>query len=169
MRRETTRYRADLERRLARGERHADLNYNRLLLESLLTDANQLEAVGAHKFTTELLNQAYTMVVANLSLLRDHETLVRSLDFKSPREAFLYEKSRYSDYYRLAKYIVRNNYDAVKGKTNFLSGLGQGEQSRQQAVEQYRQGNHTDAIRLMETATKSLKMALNSAGVNDMF
>ena len=165
LRKEIAGYRQSFDRSvLEKGPEFASLlDGNRL--DDLLARAERLAAAGKHAEASAPLNEAYRLTVDAVARLRSNETVVYSLEFRTPADEFRYEEKRHESYALLVHQMVSSG--ASQGSREALVHRFFEEASRlaAQARDEADRGRHDDAIKSMEDANKNMVRALQMMGL----
>lgn len=122
--------------------------------------AIKLREQGDLREAQQQLTLALDVVKTAISTLRNHETLIRSLDFESPRDEFSYEKQRYESYCLLADLLLKNrSFPAsilLRQEAQALADI-----ATKQAAEQH----FSEALKTQEQSNRLVIQAIRRSGV----
>jgi len=134
-------------------------------LEDLLSRAGTLRQAGRHVEAGELLREAQQLTVIAVTRLRKNETVVYSLDFRTPADEYRYELDRHAGYVLLVEQMsARETITPQAGK---LAARFTAKAAELKAAAERSAGNgdFKAAIKGMEEANKSLTRALQMMGL----
>jgi tetratricopeptide (TPR) repeat protein len=120
-------------------------------IERQLGDAQSLAAQSRYEEARPVLDRAYLTARVSIESMRRGDTLVRSLNFASPREEYDYEVDRNETHRMLITDI-----QAFTEKAAVL---------RRDAQARAAQGDHAGAIKLLEDSTRELIRAIRVGGI----
>ncbi|MEH6616307.1 MAG: hypothetical protein V7699_00555 [Porticoccus sp.] len=136
-----------------------------LQTEALFKEAKKLYDEGKFDQARKVMDGAYVMVKTSVKSLRGGDTLVRSLNFASTEEEYLYEVDRNDTHKMLIKVLL----DKKKKSANVDMRIKQYEEKsldlRLQAEESAGRGDFKGALKLIEESTYYLVKAIRSGGV----
>lgn len=127
--------------------------------------ADQYFSDGKYKDGTELLVKAMHEIDNAINGMRSGDTLVRSLDFATPKEEYQYERERNDAHLMLVKvYLEEKPVDnEARGKVD--QHLGNARMFRTKAEEMASNDKYQDAVREMESSTLNIVRAIRALGV----
>jgi hypothetical protein len=134
-------------------------------VRSKATQADRLAAAGRLSEAQALLDQAYDEVKVTLERMRRGDTLVRSLDFATPEDEYLYELDRNETHEMLVKILLEDKQLGPSAQQRVDKFIADGHKLREKAEREARAGRFKEAIRSLEQSTKELVRAIRSAGV----
>jgi tetratricopeptide (TPR) repeat protein len=150
---------------LAKGPAAAGL-LNRGRVNELLAQADDLEQAGDSQSARERLKEAYNLAITALTRIRDSETVVYNLDFRTPADEYRYEQNRNQSYAMLVEQMRQTseyNEQALKLAERYRD---EGEKLRQEAEALAASGQFEAAIKTMEEANKRLVRSLQMMGLS---
>jgi tetratricopeptide (TPR) repeat protein len=150
---------------LAKGPAAAGL-LNRGRVNELLAQADDLEQAGDSQAARERLKEAYNLAITALTRIRDSETVVYNLDFRTPADEYRYEQNRNQSYAMLVEQMRQTseyNEQALKLAERYRD---EGEKLRQEAEALAASGQFEAAIKTMEEANKRLVRSLQMMGLS---
>ncbi|HIJ83416.1 MAG: hypothetical protein HW380_1921 [Magnetococcales bacterium] len=158
-------------RSLAEAHQRILAEKNRSSEGEAIQDQVQKEMATASSFVEQgqtaqgrmLLDQAYVRMRDAVEHLRQGETLVRSLNFASKEEEYLYEVDRNDSYLMLTQLLVANKSPEEVKRVEAL--IPESTRLRQQAESQAAAGEFAQSVTSMEQATEVLIRALRMAGI----
>jgi tetratricopeptide (TPR) repeat protein len=130
-----------------------------------ISEADALLKAGQLDEARIILDEAYVAAKIAINSLRGGDTLVRSLNFETREEEYLYEIDRNDTHQMLIKILAKENKQG-KGMDKMVQGfMDKAAELRGEAEEHAASGEYEAAIRTLEESTKNLVRALRSAGV----
>jgi len=129
---------------------------------------NQAEkSAGNQEFVNALasLEKAYLLTADSIKAQRSGQTLVRSLDFATDKEAHEYELGRYENYQMLVNMMI-DERRAFKRDARSQPFFDEADSYQSKANEFVAKGQYDQAAKLIEKASKSLVNMLRDAGVH---
>lgn len=134
-------------------------------LEKLVGRADGLLQQGKNFEARTEIDKAYHLLKVTIESVRSGQTLVRSLNFASKAEEYLYEIDRNDTHSMLVGLLVdeKNKSDAMKQK--IVDFVAEADLLRQQAEAYASENAHEQAIELLEQSTRQLVRAIRSAGI----
>jgi hypothetical protein len=134
-------------------------------LDRLVADADQEFAKGDAIAAGRVLDEAYKVAVSLVSQVHGGATIVTRLEFDSAADEYDYERRR-NDHYRLLIDVVIDEQKPVPETVQMMTTLVQGNLGKRKKAESLAaQGKHSEAIGMMEGATRNLIQALRVAGL----
>lgn len=135
-------------------------------IEADISRAEGLAAQGRVDEARPVLDRAYWTARVSIESLRRGDTLVRSLQFASPREEFDYELDRNETHRMLINVLLADRKDASgampPSMRPFIDRAGT---LRTEADAQARSGDHAKAIKTLEDSTRELVRAIRAGGI----
>jgi hypothetical protein len=131
-------------------------------IEALIVQAEQHAAAGRIDEARPLVDRAYLVARVAIEGMRRGDTLVRSLNFGSPREEYAYEIDRNDTHRMLIQVLLADRKDtmaATQGPLERAAAL------RAEAEAAARRGEHAQAIQHLEASTRELVRAIRAGGV----
>lgn len=134
-------------------------------LKKLITQADALLKNGENAKARTEIDKAYHLLKVSIESVRSGQTLVRSLQFDTKEQEYLYEVDRNETHSMLISLLVdeKNKTDKVKKKV--IKFVEDASLLRQQADAYAADDAYDIAIELLEQSTKQLVRAIRSAGV----
>jgi tetratricopeptide (TPR) repeat protein len=108
---------------------------------------------------------AYLSVKLAVTQLRSGDRLVRSLDFSSPQEEYLYEVDRHKTHRMLIDVLRQDKLSDPRFVKVMEAPLAAAESLRVKGEVLGEQGQYEDAIKTLEQATQQLIRAIRAAGI----
>lgn len=134
-------------------------------LEKLVKQADKLLNTGEIPEARAEIDKAYHLLKVSIEAIRSGQTLVRSLNFDSPKEEYLYEIDRNDTHSMLVGLLTDEKQQSVSIKNN-IEKFVEGASILRKQAELYAEGNAFEpAIELLEQSTKQLVRAIRSAGI----
>jgi hypothetical protein len=135
-------------------------------IERQIAEAQALAAQGKVAEARPVLDRAYLTARVSIESMRRGDTLVRSLNFATPREEYDYELDRNETHQMLIKVLLSDRKDASGAMPPAMQGLvDKAGVLRVDAEAQAKKGDHAGAIKLLEDATRELVRAIRAGGV----
>jgi hypothetical protein len=134
-------------------------------LATLVGRADDLLQQGNNIAARIEINKAYHLLKVTIESIRSGQTLVRSLQFKSKEEEYLYEIDRNDTHGMLIGLLVDQKQKSEAMKSKISDFVEQARLLRQQAEQYASQDAHEQAIELLEQSTRQLVRAIRSAGI----
>ena len=104
--------------------------------------------------------------MAALVDVRDNETLVYRVEFKTPADEFVYEQNRYLEYVTLGQHVLDNG-DFDDGRKRLFEKLNDaGSELSREAIIWVEEGDYTSGINRMRLATKKVVQGLQLLGIS---
>jgi len=135
-------------------------------LSQLLTEAERSGGAGDHFGAASALREARQLVVDALIRIRNNETLVYTIEFKTPADEFHYEQERYREYASLGRQLIDAGEIEIWRVQKFLQVKSSADHLQEEARELLDDGNHEAAITRIETAVRQLVQGLQVLGIN---
>lgn len=157
---ESARALAAAQRRIAAEKATPGAGETTQAIDKLLAQAQSEAAAGRYEPASAALEQGYLLAKAAIGSMRGGDTLVRSLNFGSPKEEYTYELDR-NDTHRMLLNVL---LDSAKSQAA-APAMAHAAQLRQQAEAQARVSEYEPAIHLLEESTRELVRAIRGAGV----
>jgi hypothetical protein len=162
---ESTRALLEAQKRIAAeksaGPRAGELSRE---VESLMAQASATAERGQLVEARRTLDQAYLAVRTAIGNLRGGDTIVRTLNFASKAEEYLYEIDRNDAHRMLVQMLLK---DKRGGATDTMvdHAVAEAARLRAQAEDEAGRRNHEAAVRTLEESTRELVKAIRGAGV----
>jgi tetratricopeptide (TPR) repeat protein len=135
-------------------------------IERRLAEAQALARQGRIDEARPLLDRAYLTARVSIESLRRGDTLVRSLNFASPREEYDYEIDRNDTHKMLITVLLADRKDAQGAMPPQMQPyVDKAAALRSEAEAQAKAGDHAGAVRTLENATRELVRAIRAGGV----
>lgn len=134
-------------------------------VEDLLAQATDMARGGRLAEARITLDQAYLAVRGAISLLRDGDTVVRSLNFATKAEEYDYEVDRNETHRMLVQVLLKDKRGAAGLDAMVEQALAAAAALRRQAGEQAARRDHETAVKTLEQSTRELVRAIRAAGV----
>lgn len=135
-------------------------------IERQISEAQAIAAQGRYDEARPILDKAYLTARISIETMRRGDTLVRSLNFASKREEYDYEIDRNDTHAMLIKVLLSDrkdtNADMPAGMRSFTDKAAS---LRSEAEVRARDGDHAEAIRLLEASTRELVRAIRVGGL----
>jgi hypothetical protein len=131
-------------------------------IEKSIAASSALAKAGKHKEAGAEIDRGYLVAKAGLTTLRSGDTLVRSLNFASKEEEYIYEIDRNNTHQMLIKVLV----DDKKASGDMVQAfLSKAQELRIKAEAAASRKSYDEAVKLLEDATAELVRAIRNAGI----
>ncbi len=110
------------------------------------------------------LNDVYFVVVDSIKSQRSGQTLIRSLDFATEKEAYEYELGRYKNYKMLVNMMIDERH-AFNRDARSQPFFEEADRFYAEADKLVREGRYGEAAKRIEMASKSLVNLLRDTGI----
>ncbi len=138
---------------------------DRKYIDDLLASAGQSQSIGDYGNARSALGRARQTVVNALIKIRNNETVVYSVEFRTPADEFRYERNRYAEYATLGEKLIGSG-ELDESRIKMFEHLkNAGDRLNNEALELAGAGDYDSAITRMETAVKQLVQGLKLLGV----
>ncbi|MBN4063245.1 hypothetical protein JYT79_00535 [Cardiobacterium sp. AH-315-I02] len=135
-------------------------------VQKKLAVAKQLKQQDRLKEGRQVLDEAYVAAKVAIGQLRGGETLVRSLNFETPKDEYHYEIERNDTHRMLVTILLKEKVKASNGvKKTVDKFMAKAKVLRQKADKQAEDGDYEAAISTLEQSTDEIVRAIRSAGV----
>ena len=134
-------------------------------LTALIGQADALLAQGDNQAAQTELDKAYHLLKISIEAKRAGQTLVRSLNFETRKDEYLYEIDRNETHRMLVDLLVDEKQSSAYTQEQIVKFVDQALQLRQQADAYAGEGAYEVAIDLLEESTRQLVRAIRSAGI----
>ena len=135
-------------------------------MEAQIREAAALAAAGKLDQGRTLLDQVYLTAKVAIEGLREGDTLVRSLNFASKEEEYLYEVDRNDTHKMLIKVLLNEKRASNAGLEGMVQKyIDQADALRVSAEAMAAKKEFEAGIKLLEDSTKELVRAIRGAGV----
>ena len=131
-------------------------------IETLIGQAEQRAAAGRIDEARPLIDRAYLSARVAIEGMRRGDTLVRSLQFGSPREEYDYEIDRNDTHRMLIQVLLSDRKEAAAAMQGPLERAAA---MRREAEAAAGRGEHALAIQHLEASTRELVRAIRAGGV----
>jgi hypothetical protein len=162
---ESTRALLEAQKRIAAeksaGPRAGELSRE---VESLMAQASETAHRGQLVEARRTLDQAYLAVRTAIGTLRGGDTIVRTLNFASKAEEYLYEIDR-NDAHRMLVQMLLKDKRGGAADAMVDQSVGEAARLRAQAEDEAARRNHEAAVKTLEESTRELVKAIRGAGV----
>jgi tetratricopeptide (TPR) repeat protein len=134
-------------------------------LEQLTRNADKLLQQGQNAEARIEIDKAYHLLQVSIESIRSGQTLVRSLQFESKQDEYLYEIDRNDTHSMLISLLVDEKLKSDSMQEKIVDFVASAKQFRQQAEAYAGDGAFDQAIELLEMSTAELVRAIRSAGI----
>lgn len=151
--------------RVTENERDASTTTQAALIRKLLSEADQRKETGDFEEGVAILDNAYEIARSDIREAREGQTLVRSLVFETPREAYEYELGRSRSHLLLLQFALEEK----KPQGSMLAAIekqrAEAEDMRAEAIKKAEDGRFIEAIGDLEASTELLLKAIRMSGI----
>ncbi|MBI5275355.1 MAG: hypothetical protein HY854_02760 [Burkholderiales bacterium] len=161
---ESTRALLDALKRVA-AEKNTTAREPQQRVEALLVQAADAARAGRIAEARQVVDQAYQAVRGAISVLRDGDTVVRSLNFASKAAEYEYEVDRNETHRMLVQVLLKDKRGAAATNAMVEQALNAAAGLRQQAEQEAARRDHEAAVKTLEQSTRELVRAIRAAGV----
>ena len=134
-------------------------------ITEITTTAEKLMDDGKTVKARTELDKAYQLLKVSIESLRGGQTLVRSLDFATPKEEYHYEIDRNDTHNMLVKLLLEDKKVSDYTSEKVAEFTEAAKSLRTDAEKSALSDKYEDAIKLLEDSTKQLVRAIRSAGI----
>ena len=143
----------------------ADGPLDQVRLVGMLTKAQKLRSNGDLESARAILLETRKLVVAALVEVRNNETLVYRVEFKTPADEFLYEQRRYLEYVKLGQHVLENGDFDVNRIRLFKQLSDAGDGLSREAIARVEEDDYASGINGMQAATNKVVKGLQLLGI----
>lgn len=134
-------------------------------IRTAMRQAEGLAAAGDMTKAINVLESAYRTARGDIRQLREGETLVRTLNFETPEEEYLYEHDRNDSHIMLLRFAISEKNPPATRRVRIDALHEQAMDLRSEAEAEARSGDHVDAIETLVQSTQTLLKAIRMSGV----
>lgn len=145
-------------------EQESKLKVNKQL-EKLINRADKLLKNGENARARTEIDKAYQLLKVSIDSIRSGQTLVRSLQFETKKEEYLYEVDRNDTHSMLIGLLVDEKNKSDSTRKMIIKFVEESKVFRKQADAYAEDGAYEIAIDLLEQSTRQLVRAIRSAGI----
>ena len=145
-------------------EQESKLEVNKQL-EKLINRADKLLKNGENARARIEIDKAYQLLKVSIDSIRSGQTLVRSLQFETKKEEYLYEVDRNDTHSMLIALLVDEKNKSDSTRKGIIKFVEESKVFRKQADAYAEDGAYEIAIDLLEQSTRQLVRAIRSAGI----
>lgn len=131
-------------------------------IEALLARAEGEATAGRVAAARPIADEAYLLARVSIESMRRGDTLVRSLNFASAQEEYVYEIDRNDTHRMLVQVVLADRQDARSMMQGFVDRAAE---LRRGAEALAGRGDHAGAIRELESSTRELVRAIRAGGI----
>ncbi len=128
----------------------------KILQQAAQTMIQQQQLSEAH----HKLHLAMDVIKTAIATLRNQETLIRSLNFASPKDEYIYEKERYQGYVKLVDLLIKH-----KANKTTVELRQQAKIITSAAAQQAKQQHYQEALETQEQSNNLMVRALRHSGI----
>jgi HEPN domain-containing protein len=148
----------------AKGEK-AVVDYDKEEVESLKAEGMRLAKKGDYVKANQSLGKAQHMITVALQQMLQSQTIVYDLKFDTPKDEYEYELKRFGGYEELIPVAIEAKKPTEGAIKLMKSYLEKSRKMRDEAKKKAGAGDYPVAIRMMQDATKTVRLALRMVGV----
>jgi hypothetical protein len=135
-------------------------------IERQMGEAQVLAAQNRYVDARPILDRAYLTARISIESMRRGDTLIRSLNFASPREEYDYEIDRNETHRMLITVLLADRKDAAGAMhSDMQTIIEKAVLLRRDAEMRATRGDYVDAIKLLEDSTRELIRAIRVGGI----
>lgn len=134
-------------------------------LTALVSRADSLLDLDKNAEARIEIDKAYHLLKVSIESIRSGQTLVRSLQFDSKEEEYIYEIDRNDTHSMLIGLLIDEKQKSNSMKQKIVDYVAEARVLRQQAEAFASKNAHEQAIELLEQSTRQLVRAIRSAGI----
>jgi tetratricopeptide (TPR) repeat protein len=135
-------------------------------IERQIGEAQVLAAQNRYEDARPVLDRAYLTARISIESMRRGDTLIRSLNFASPREEYDYEIDRNETHRMLITVLLADRKDAVGAVPSDIQAFNEkAALLRRDAEMRATRGDYEGAIKLLEDSTRELIRAIRVGGI----
>lgn len=151
--------------RVTEDEKDASAGTQAGLIRKLVAQADAYKSTGEYAKGVAILDRAYEIARSDIRDARNGQTLVRSLEFDTPREAYEYELGRAKSHFLLLQYAIEEKHPQGSILKAMNDQRAQAEAMRQKALKKADAGKYIEAISDLEAATDLLLKGIRMSGI----
>jgi multidrug efflux pump subunit AcrA (membrane-fusion protein) len=135
-------------------------------IERQMGEAQALAAQNRYADARPVLDRAYLTARISIESMRRGDTLIRSLNFASPREEYDYEIDRNETHRMLITVLLADRKDAAGAVPSDLQAFNEKAALLRRDAEMHAtRGDYVGAIKLLEDSTRELIRAIRVGGI----
>ncbi len=134
------------------------------IIKRLMAEADALKKAKHYEKALAMLDRAYEITRGDIRTAREGQTLVRSLVFDTPKDAYEYELGRTASHFLLLEFAIENKRPAPSLLKGMESKRGGAKELRANAKKKAAEGNYVAAIGDLEAATEELLKGIRMSG-----
>lgn len=134
-------------------------------LAGMVSEADGLLQQGKNAEARVEIDKAYHLLKVSIESIRSGQTLVRSLQFETKKDEYIYEIDRNDTHRMLISLLVDDKKKSDSMKQKIVDFVAEARLLRQQSEAFAKKGEHEQAIELLEHSTRQLVRAIRSAGI----
>lgn len=146
------------------GEQESKNKVGKQLTE-LVGRADAMLAKGDNEAAQVELDKAYHLLQISIEAKRAGQTLVRSLNFETKKDEYLYEVDRNDTHRMLIDLLVEEKKKSASTEGQIVKLVDEALQLRRQADAYAEAGEFEFAIEMLEQSTRQLVRAIRTAGI----
>ncbi len=134
-------------------------------VDGLMGDAESLRRASRPDDARLEIDKAYHLLKVGIDSIRSGQTLIRSLNFETPRDEYVYEIDRNDTHEMLIGLLVESKPGSERSRVQIEQFVTQARQLRLSAESLADDQAWAEAIELLEQSTRNLVRAIRSAGI----
>jgi tetratricopeptide (TPR) repeat protein len=134
-------------------------------IEELQEQSRASYKKGAYVESRKTIDTAYALVKKELESLRGGDTLVRSLNFATNKDEYIYELDRNDTHNMLFDVLLKEKQPTKSTVAMAQKFVDKAVELRHKAETQASNGNYKSAIGVLEESTKNMVRAIRGAGI----
>ena len=158
-------HKKEYEYTLKERGRSATTEYDKSKVEELRNKAKVLADQQQFLKARELLKQAEHIIISAIQKMMDKQIVVNKLKLDTPLDEYIYELKRYESYHELIPIAHEKLRPPEHIKERMDKYVTKGEFQKKAAVAKAQEGDLPLAIAMLLSATKNLRLALQTAGI----
>ncbi|MFQ5563400.1 MAG: hypothetical protein ACE5FO_07510 [Parvularculaceae bacterium] len=133
-------------------------------IKRLLAEADKMRRASQYEKALAMLDRAYEIARGDIRSARDGKTLVRSLVFETPKEAYEYELGRTRSHFLLLEFALEEKDPSPAQMMGVSERRARANELRDKARAKAETGDYVGAIGDLEAATKELIRGIRMSG-----
>jgi hypothetical protein len=134
-------------------------------IDQAMERARGLADGGQYADAIALLTDAQSTLTRALTEMLADESISYELEFKTPREEYEYERSRYESYERLIPIAIEQRQPTEEAHALMMRSVDRAKEIRGLVDSEVARGNYPEAILMLQGATSHIQRALQVVGV----
>ena len=135
------------------------------LIRKLVAEADRLKASHEYEKGLAILDNAYEIARNDIRDVREGQTLVRSLVFETPKEAYEYELGRSQSHRLLLQFALEEKKPQGSMRAAIEQQREAAEAKRSDAIRKAKDGKYLEAIADLESSTEMFLKGIRMSGI----